>query len=46
MAVSRFWYSAYRDYTVDQIERHARIAEGLRRKTLSGRRAEAWALDL
>ena len=46
MAVSRFWYSAYRDYTVDQIERHARIAEGLRKKQLSRRRAEEWALDL
>lgn len=46
MAVSRFWYSAYRDYTVDQIERHARIADGLRRKTLSRKEAEAWALDL
>jgi hypothetical protein len=46
MAVSRFWYSAYRDYTVDQIERHARIAEGLRKKTLGRKGAEAWALDL
>ena len=27
MAVSRFWFSAYPNYTVDQIERHARIAE-------------------
>ena len=31
MAVSRFWFSAYRDLTVDQIERHARIADGLRK---------------
>ena len=46
MAVSRFWYSAYRDYTVDQIERHARIADGLRAKKLSRGRAETWALDL
>jgi hypothetical protein len=46
MAVSRFWYSAYRDFTVDQIERNARIADGLRKKTLSGEGAEAWAMDL
>jgi hypothetical protein len=46
MAVSRFWYSAYRDYTVDQIERQARIADGLRQKKLSRGRAETWALDL
>jgi hypothetical protein len=46
MAVSRFWYSAYRDLTVDQIERNARIADGLRKKTLSGEGAEAWAMDL
>ena len=46
MAVSRFWYSAYRDYTVDQIERHARIADGLRATKLSRGRAETWALDL
>ena len=35
MAVSRFWFSAYKDYTVDQIERHARIANGLRKPTLT-----------
>ena len=29
---SRFWFSAYRDLTVNQIERNARIADGLRRK--------------
>ena len=38
MAVSRFWFSAYRDFTVDQIERNARIADGLRKATLSDRR--------
>ena len=29
--VSRFWYSAYPDLTVDQIERNNRIANGLRK---------------
>jgi hypothetical protein len=46
MAESLFWFSAYRDYTVNQIERQARIADGLRRPTLSEKEAEAWALDL
>jgi hypothetical protein len=46
MAVSRFWYSAYRDFTVDQIERNGRIANGLRKETLSEQEATAWALDL
>jgi len=45
-AVSRFWYSAYRDLSVDQIERNHRIANGLRRETLTQKEAEAWALDL
>jgi hypothetical protein len=46
MAVSRFWFSAYRDFTVDQIERHARIAAGLRRAVLPPKEAAEWALDL
>ena len=46
MAVSRFWYSAYRDFTVDQIERNARIANGLRKETLNPEEATAWARDL
>ena len=46
MAVSRFWYSAYRDFTVDQIERNARIADGLRKEKLSEQEAATWALDL
>jgi hypothetical protein len=46
MAVSRFWFSAYRDYTVDQIERHARIADGLRKTSLQPEEAIAWAQDL
>jgi membrane protein implicated in regulation of membrane protease activity len=46
MAVSRFWFSAYKDYTVDQIERHARIASGLRKTALTQEEAAAWARDL
>ncbi len=44
--VSRFWYSAYRDLTVDQIERNWRIASGLRRPNMSEQEAVAWAWDL
>jgi hypothetical protein len=46
MAVSRFWYSAYKDLTVDQIERNNRIANGLRKTSLNPKEAVAWALDL
>jgi hypothetical protein len=46
MAVNRFWYSAYRSYTVDQIERNARIADGLRKPKLTEEEAAVWALDL
>jgi hypothetical protein len=46
MAVSRFWFSAYKDFTVDQIERHARIADGLRKVKLTPNEANAWARDL
>jgi membrane protein implicated in regulation of membrane protease activity len=46
MAVSRFWFSAYRDLTVDQIERNARIADGLRKARLTPQEAEAWVRDL
>ncbi|CAN5740339.1 hypothetical protein BH11PSE3_BH11PSE3_29910 [soil metagenome] len=46
MAVSRFWYSAYRDLTVDQIERNTRIANGLRNAMLSEQEAVVWARDL
>ena len=45
-AVSRFWYSAYRNFTVDQIERQARIAEGLRKARLNPKEAQAWLQDL
>lgn len=46
MAVSRFWFSAYRDLTVNQIERNNRIADGLRQVTLGKKEAAAWARDL
>jgi hypothetical protein len=46
MAVSRFWFSAYKNLTVDQIERQARIADGLRKKTLTPKEAGIWARDL
>jgi hypothetical protein len=46
MAVSRFWFSAYKDYTVNQIERHGRIANGLRKTSLTPKEAAAWARDL
>jgi membrane protein implicated in regulation of membrane protease activity len=46
MAVSRFWFSAYKDFTVDQIERNARIAEGLRKPSLTRGEAAIWARDL
>ncbi len=45
-AVSRFWYSAYRDLTVDQIERQVRIATGLRKAKLSDKEAVLWVRDL
>jgi hypothetical protein len=46
MAVSRFWFSAYPNYTVDQIERQARLASGLRKATLAAKEAAVWAKDL
>lgn len=46
MTVSRFWYSAYPDLTVDQIERNNRVADGLRAKSLSEKEASAWLNDL
>lgn len=45
-AVSRFWYSAYRDLTVDQIERNHRIANGLRAARMSEKDAALWMQDL
>ncbi|MEO8926909.1 MAG: hypothetical protein ABI306_07065 [Caulobacteraceae bacterium] len=46
MIESQFWFSAYKAFTVNQIERQARLAEGLRRPTLSQAEADAWVLDL
>ncbi|MES1971784.1 MAG: hypothetical protein V4472_04940 [Pseudomonadota bacterium] len=46
MAISRFWYSAYANLTVDQVERNNRIANGLRRKSLTQKEAAAWINDL
>jgi hypothetical protein len=45
-SVSRFWYSAYRELTVDQIERNHRIANGLRPERLAEREARKWMRDL
>ena len=45
-AVSRFWFSAYRDLTVDQIERNHRIANGLRKARLNEKDAASWMRDL
>jgi hypothetical protein len=46
MNVSQFWYSAYSDYSVNQIERHTRVADGLRKATLTEKEAATWVLDL
>ena len=46
MAPSQFWFSAYRDLTVNQIERNVRIADGLRQTSLSAAAAAEWARDL
>ncbi len=45
-AVSRFWYSAYPDLTVDQVERNNRIANGLRKASLQDAEAVTWMQDL
>jgi hypothetical protein len=44
--VSRFWYSAYPDLTVDQIERNHRIANGLRKASMQDKEAVTWMQDL
>ena len=46
MAESLFWFSAYKDYSVDQVERHYRVASGLRRKDPTAEEAQTWAMDL
>jgi hypothetical protein len=45
-SVSRFWYSAYPDLTVDQIERNHRIADGLRKTSPMDEEAVRWMQDL
>ena len=39
---SLFWYSAYPELTVNQIERNTSLAAGLRRAALSPQEAEQW----
>jgi hypothetical protein len=46
MAVTLFWFSAYKDLSVNQIERQYRIASGLRKPALSDGEARKWAYDL
>ncbi len=46
MVPNAFWFSAYENLTVDQIERNFRIADGLRKAALGRKEAEAWATDL
>ena len=46
MAESLFWFSAYTSFTVNQIERQACLADGLRKASLTRQEAEAWALYL
>lgn len=45
-AVSRFWFSAYPELSVDQIERNFRIAEGLRDLNMGPEELDAWMRDL
>ena len=46
MAETLFWFSAYKDLSVNQIERQCRIASGLNRSSLSPTEAALWARDL
>lgn len=46
MTVSRFWYSAYKHLTAEQIERNYRIALGLRKPRLTDKEAAQWIVDL
>lgn len=43
---SLFWYSAYPDLTVNQVERNFAVATGLRQASLDGMEAETWARQL
>lgn len=46
MYPSQFWFSAYKEYSVNQIERQARLADGLRQPVLKDQEARAWVIDL
>ncbi len=47
MTVSRFWFSAYTEYSVNQIERNAAVANGLRRVRFDNAEdAKTWARNL
>ena len=46
MPESLFWFSAYENLTVNEIERHASVAEGLSRPTLSEGEAATWTKHL
>jgi len=46
MAPTLFWVSAYPEYTVDEIERHAEVAVGLRQTSMTAEEAAAWCLKL
>lgn len=46
MAPALFWFSAYPNETVNQIERQAALADGLRRSTLSNQEATSWIKTL
>lgn len=46
MTESQLWFSAYKTFTVNQIERQTRLAKGLRRPALSQKEADTWVLDL
>lgn len=46
MAESLLWFSAYEDLTVDEIERHASVAQGLSRPTLTAEEAATWTRQL
>jgi hypothetical protein len=46
MTASLFWFSAHRDFTVNQIERQFRLADGLRAASLPEGSAATWARGL
>ncbi|MCY0095721.1 hypothetical protein [Hoeflea ulvae] len=45
-STSRFWYSAYPDLSVDQVERNHRISNGLRRQDMSEAETRDWMREL